>query len=63
MDEAAPQGSRLLAELQDARVEEALQAGWAIRYDPVRLEYTAAREMLTARLLDELLDGIEAPGG
>jgi hypothetical protein len=48
-----------LAERQAARVEAALRAGWAIRADPVRLEFTAAREMLTARTLDELLDAIE----
>jgi hypothetical protein len=48
-----------LAERQDARVEAALPAGWSIRCDPVRLEFTAAREMLTARTLDELLDAIE----
>jgi len=53
------------AEEQDARVEAALRAGWAIRRDPVRLEFTAAREMLTARTLDELLDAIDeaASGG
>ena len=51
------------AQRQAARVEAALRAGWAIRRDPVRLEFTAAREMHTARTLDELLDAIEASDG
>lgn len=48
---------------RQARVDSALQAGWSIRLDPVRLEFTAARELHTARTLDELLDAVEgAPG-
>jgi hypothetical protein len=47
---------------QDARVDAALQAGWSIRHDPVRGEYLAARELVTSRTLDELLNVIEAPG-
>jgi hypothetical protein len=47
---------------QRERMETALQAGWVIRRDPVRLEFTAAREVHTARTLDELLDAIEAAG-
>jgi hypothetical protein len=46
---------------QDARLDAALHAGWAVRYDPVRLEFTAARELSTARTLDDLLDAIAAP--
>jgi hypothetical protein len=49
-------------ERRQARVDAALEAGWAIRRDPVRLEFTAARELHTARTLDELLDVIEAGG-
>ena len=43
---------------QDARVEEALRAGWRLHYDPMRGEFTAARELHTARTLDGLLDMI-----
>lgn len=49
-------------ERRQARVDAALQAGWVIRYDPDRLEYRGSRELLTARLLDGLLDAIEADG-
>jgi hypothetical protein len=45
--------------LRQARVDRALQAGWVIRYDPLQDEYTGAREMYTARTLDQLLDAIE----
>jgi hypothetical protein len=44
------------------RMDAALQSGWVFRYDPLRLEFTAAREMHTARKLGELLDVIEASG-
>lgn len=50
---------RLAAEWQSARTEAALQRGWSIRHDPVRGEFTAAREMVTARTLDGLLDQVE----
>jgi hypothetical protein len=59
---AEPSG-REAAERQQARVDGALQAGWSFRRDPVRMEFTAARELHTARTLDELLDEIEAAGG
>ena len=76
MDEGAPQAGvladvpevtaaeteRLAAEAREARVDAALQAGWVIRRDPVRREWTAAREMLTSRTLDGALDAIEAAG-
>lgn len=42
------------------RLQEAVDAGWVLRFDPVRLEYVASREMLTARSADALLDLIEA---
>jgi hypothetical protein len=42
------------------RMEMAFRAGWSVRYDPLRLEFTAARELHTARKLGELLDVIEA---
>lgn len=51
----APEGER-----QVERIEAALAAGWILRYDPVRGERVAAREVLTARTLDGLLDAIEA---
>lgn len=50
---------RLAEERRQARVDAALQAGWVIRYYPERLEYGAARELLTARTLDELLDAVK----
>lgn len=50
------------AELRQARVEAAVRAGWVIRFDPDRLEYRAARELVTARTLDGLLGAIEAGG-
>ena len=49
-----------VSERNEARFEAALQAGWVIRRDPVRLEFTAAREVHVARTLDELLNTIEA---
>ncbi len=49
------------ADARSERTERALQAGWAIRYDPMRDEYTAARELHAARTLDGLLDAIEQP--
>jgi hypothetical protein len=55
----AAQAARVAAERRDARLDAALLAGWSIQRDPVRLEYTAAREMVTARTMDELLDAIE----
>lgn len=57
------EAARLAAERRDARIDAALLAGWSIRRDPVRLEYTASREMVTARTIDELLDAIEGAGG
>lgn len=60
---ALPEAERLARERQGARVDAALQAGWVIRHDPVRLEWTAAREMVKARTLDKLLDAIEEAGG
>lgn len=54
--------ARAAEERRQARVDAALQAGWQIKRDPVRLEYTAARELVTARTLDGLLDAIEAAG-
>ncbi len=62
MSGAAPSGVQAQAELQQARVDAAIQAGWVIRWDPDRLEYRASRELLTARTLDGLLDVIEARG-
>ena len=47
---------------QNARLRAAIDAGWILRIDPIRLEYSAAREMLTARTADDLLDMIEAQG-
>jgi hypothetical protein len=63
----AAQDHRVLAaqavsERNETRFEAALQAGWVIRRDPVRLEFTAAREVHVARTIDELLDAIEASG-
>jgi hypothetical protein len=60
MSGALPLDGQAQVDQQDARVEAALRAGWAIRRDPVRLEFTAARELHVARTLDELLDEIEA---
>jgi hypothetical protein len=42
------------------RMEMAFRAGWSIRYDPLRLEFTAARELRKSRTLAELLDAVEA---
>lgn len=56
----AAEAARLAAERRDARIDAALLAGWSIRRDPVRLDYTAAREMVTARTMDDLLDAIDA---
>ena len=50
-------------ERRQARVDRALQAGWAIRHDPGRLEYIAARELHTSRTLDGLLDQVETADG
>lgn len=36
------------------RIKAAMQAGWAFRYDPVRMEFTAARELHTSRKLGEI---------
>ena len=60
MSEARLLDGQVLVDEQDARVDAALQAGWTIRFDPVRGEYLAARELVTSRKLDELLDEIEA---
>lgn len=57
----AAETARLAAERRSARIDAALQAGWALRFDPVRLEHSAARELVTARTMDELLDAIEGP--
>jgi hypothetical protein len=46
--------------LRQARVDAALQAGWVIRHDPLRGEFTAAREMHVGRTLDDLLEKIES---
>lgn len=45
---------------QRDRAAAAMRAGWALRFDPVRLEFTAARELLVDRTLDGLLSKIEA---
>lgn len=45
---------------RQARVDAALQAGWVIRHDPLRGEFTAARELQVGRTLDELLDQVES---
>ena len=55
----APAPQQLAVERQQARLDAALRAGWVIRFDPDRLEYRAARELLTERTLDALLDVIE----
>lgn len=47
---------------QNARLRAAIDAGWVIRIDPVRMEYVASRETLTARSADALLDMIDAQG-
>jgi len=52
-------GTEAQSELEQARVDAALQAGWIIRWDPDRLEYRASRELLTARTLDGVLAMIE----
>lgn len=44
------------------RLDAALRAGWVIRFDPVRLEFTAAWEVHVARTLPELLGAVEALG-
>jgi hypothetical protein len=49
------QAPRQHTEELQATIDKALQEGWIIRRDPVRLEFTAAREMVTARTLEELL--------
>lgn len=58
-------GSQPLAatDAERERMEAALREGWMIRLDLVRLEYTAARELIAARTLGQLLDEIEAHGG
>jgi len=56
-EEAA--GRAALDAVRPARIEAALQAGWLFRYDPLRDEFTAAREMHTGRSVDKLLDAIE----
>lgn len=62
--ELAPtDAERVASEARTTRTDRALQAGWAIRFDWMRLEYAAARELLTARTLDELLDAIEGADG
>jgi spore coat polysaccharide biosynthesis predicted glycosyltransferase SpsG len=43
-------------------MEAAMRAGWAFRYDPVRDEFTAARELHTSRKIGDLLDEIGVPG-
>ena len=52
--------ARAMTQEQQDRVEAAMKAGWAFRFDPVRLEFTAARELHVDRTLDGLLDTIEA---
>jgi hypothetical protein len=42
------------------RMELAVRAGWTIRFDPVRGEFAAGRDLRTARTLGELLDAVEA---
>ena len=46
-----------------ARVDAAMRRGWVIRYDVTQDEYTAAREVLTARTVAGLLDAIEGAEG
>ena len=57
---ASTAGRRAEEARLQARVDRALQEGWAIRWDPDRLEYRASRELHTARTLDALLDAIGA---
>ena len=57
------EAARLAEERRQAEVDAALQAGWVIRHDPERGEFTAARELLTARTLDDLLGKIEGVHG
>lgn len=47
---------------RQARVDAALRAGWVIRHDPVRGEFSAAREVHVGRTLDEMLAKIEDVG-
>lgn len=44
---------------REARLRAAVDAGWDIRIDPVRLTYVASRDMLEARDVDALLDLVE----
>ena len=48
-------------ERQDTRLLAAVRAGWLFRFDPVRLEYTAARELHVSKDLDALLDALGVP--
>lgn len=52
--------SQAMTQDQRDRAAAAMRAGWAFRFDPVRLEFTAARELLVDRTLDGLLGKIEA---
>jgi hypothetical protein len=54
------QGRPAATDAERERMELAFRAGWSVRYDPMRDEFTAARELHTARKLGELLDVIEA---
>lgn len=60
-DEQAGQPAATDAERE--RMAAAERAGWTIRRDPMRAEFTAARELHTARTLAALLDAIEGDGG
>ena len=58
--EADPTDEVEMDALRQARVDAALQAGWVIRHDPLRGEFTAARDMHVGRTLDDLLEKIES---
>jgi hypothetical protein len=45
---------------RQARIDAALQAGWVIRHDPLRGEFTAARELHVGRTIDDLLAAVES---
>lgn len=51
------------AEWQQAQVDKALQAGWSIRFDFMRMEYAATRELYTDRTIPGLLRKIKEAGG
>ena len=62
-EEAVDRQLQAERERRARRLDAAARRGWKIRHDPVQLEFTAARELHTAKTVDGLLDEIDEADG